>query len=436
MEPLPTRASTLAETSRALMDDARGVLAECMDWLASDPDAHQLRAARGTLEAVAASCWPIATFDQLHGLIDALRNAEADQAMIHRLSAAEYGKAMLTGTPADLARAQVRHGQSLHAQARLAEARSAYQHAAVLAEAAGDEAARLRAREAMVQVAMSLGDYSDAVHQLLQIASRARRDSDEALLLRTLVDLTGAFLRTGENERVRSSAAEALELALRLGELDAAVSVSALAIRTELRRDERDTARRQLARTERWANRSGSTLALGTARTLRARLTSLDHGLGAATPVFEQALAAAERLGAPWAAAQVELVWGEAALYCGEKAVARPHFQRVVDLMAASGADFLVRVARAGLAGCRGEPIEWQGSEILVQAVVTPSSKLDLLSPRERQVAELVADGRTNQQIATRLDISPRTVEDHVGKICRKLGVDTRAGIGRSIAEV
>jgi DNA-binding NarL/FixJ family response regulator len=48
------------------------------------------------------------------------------------------------------------------------------------------------------------------------------------------------------------------------------------------------------------------------------------------------------------------------------------------------------------------------------------------LTHRERQVLELLSDGRTMRQIATRLGISPRTVETHVGKIYRKLGVRTR----------
>jgi DNA-binding NarL/FixJ family response regulator len=48
------------------------------------------------------------------------------------------------------------------------------------------------------------------------------------------------------------------------------------------------------------------------------------------------------------------------------------------------------------------------------------------LTSRERQVLELMSDGHTMRQIATRLSISPRTVETHVAKIYRKLGVRTR----------
>jgi DNA-binding NarL/FixJ family response regulator len=48
------------------------------------------------------------------------------------------------------------------------------------------------------------------------------------------------------------------------------------------------------------------------------------------------------------------------------------------------------------------------------------------LSKRERQVLEMVSEGLTVGQVATRLSISPRTVETHVAKLYRKLGVRTR----------
>ncbi|MGH2641180.1 MAG: LuxR C-terminal-related transcriptional regulator [Actinomycetota bacterium] len=48
------------------------------------------------------------------------------------------------------------------------------------------------------------------------------------------------------------------------------------------------------------------------------------------------------------------------------------------------------------------------------------------LTPRERQVLDLLSGGMTIGQIASRLGISPRTVETHVAKLYRKLGVRTR----------
>jgi DNA-binding NarL/FixJ family response regulator len=53
-------------------------------------------------------------------------------------------------------------------------------------------------------------------------------------------------------------------------------------------------------------------------------------------------------------------------------------------------------------------------------------SKLDALTPREREVLELIAEGLTNRQIAGRLVLAPGTVEVHVRNVPGKLGVDSR----------
>ena len=50
-----------------------------------------------------------------------------------------------------------------------------------------------------------------------------------------------------------------------------------------------------------------------------------------------------------------------------------------------------------------------------------------VLSAREREVLELVRHGLSNAEIASRLFISPKTAEHHVGRILAKLGVRSRA---------
>ena len=52
---------------------------------------------------------------------------------------------------------------------------------------------------------------------------------------------------------------------------------------------------------------------------------------------------------------------------------------------------------------------------------------LCLLSPREREVALLVADGARNREIAARLGIAESTVKDHVHRSLNKLGCESRA---------
>jgi DNA-binding CsgD family transcriptional regulator len=51
---------------------------------------------------------------------------------------------------------------------------------------------------------------------------------------------------------------------------------------------------------------------------------------------------------------------------------------------------------------------------------------LSTLSPREREVVQLLATGLRNKEIAARLRISERTVKFHLGRIFDKLGVDSR----------
>lgn len=57
------------------------------------------------------------------------------------------------------------------------------------------------------------------------------------------------------------------------------------------------------------------------------------------------------------------------------------------------------------------------------------------LSDREQQVLRHLGDGLTDREIATRLGISPRTVETHVGSILHKLGVRNRAQAARRYLE-
>jgi DNA-binding CsgD family transcriptional regulator len=66
-------------------------------------------------------------------------------------------------------------------------------------------------------------------------------------------------------------------------------------------------------------------------------------------------------------------------------------------------------------------------AELLARLEDDPSAGL---SPREAQVADLVAEGLTNRQIAQRLVISERTAQNHVQHILTKLGFTTRGQIG------
>jgi two-component system response regulator NreC len=56
---------------------------------------------------------------------------------------------------------------------------------------------------------------------------------------------------------------------------------------------------------------------------------------------------------------------------------------------------------------------------------------IDLLSGREREVLQLVAEGKTNKEIATRLNLSVYTVDSHRGKIMEKLNLHSTGELVR-----
>ena len=58
-------------------------------------------------------------------------------------------------------------------------------------------------------------------------------------------------------------------------------------------------------------------------------------------------------------------------------------------------------------------------------------SPLEQLSPREREILQLVAEGKTSQQIAKRLSISPKTVDTYRSRLMHKIGVDDVASLVR-----
>ncbi|NKI45103.1 ATP-binding protein [Streptomyces physcomitrii] len=95
---------------------------------------------------------------------------------------------------------------------------------------------------------------------------------------------------------------------------------------------------------------------------------------------------------------------------------AAPELAALADRFTALGATRDAARCRRVLRGC---------------GVVTPSRRGrrgygSELSPREAEVARLVALGRTNREIAAVLFLSPRTVEQHVAKVLRKLGAASR----------
>ena len=104
---------------------------------------------------------------------------------------------------------------------------------------------------------------------------------------------------------------------------------------------------------------------------------------------------------------------------------------RHVGLRAArSASDREIRIAHLALA-CAGPTHEAGGAATfarLVASLQPPDAPLrEDLTPQERQVAELAATGARTREIATVALLSPKTVETHLTRVYRKLGVRSKA---------
>mgnify|MGYP001180916938 CR=1 FL=1 len=81
------------------------------------------------------------------------------------------------------------------------------------------------------------------------------------------------------------------------------------------------------------------------------------------------------------------------------------------------------------------ETLSGAGGRGLLQSVLSenrqwsPDDAMTALSPREREIAKLVSAGNQNKQVAYMTGISEFTVENHLRKIYRKLGVRNRAAM-------
>jgi DNA-binding NarL/FixJ family response regulator len=94
----------------------------------------------------------------------------------------------------------------------------------------------------------------------------------------------------------------------------------------------------------------------------------------------------------------------------------------------------LVRAVREAAAGRRflSPPVtEIAISAYIEQSKTGPIDPHESLSPRQREVLQLVAEGKTNAEIAARLTISQRTVENHRATLMQRLGLRNQTDLIR-----
>ena len=106
--------------------------------------------------------------------------------------------------------------------------------------------------------------------------------------------------------------------------------------------------------------------------------------------------------------------------------------ERILRALDAGAAGYLLKdaesdeLARSIRAAARGDaPLDPKAARELL-SVRVPGSPLDSLSPREREVLVMVAEGLPNKVIARRLSISEKTVKAHLTSVFRQIGVTDR----------
>lgn len=146
----------------------------------------------------------------------------------------------------------------------------------------------------------------------------------------------------------------------------------------------------------------------------RGLIAAAEGRLDDATSLLEEAIKQAEQIGDPFARGRGLLALGVARRRQRQKSAARSALEDAHTTFTRLGAATWVERARAEL-GRIGGRVREEG-----------------LTGAERRVAALVAQGRTNREVAAALFLAERTVETHLSHVYAKLGVRSRAELVRA----
>jgi DNA-binding NarL/FixJ family response regulator len=122
----------------------------------------------------------------------------------------------------------------------------------------------------------------------------------------------------------------------------------------------------------------------------------------------------------PLELARTRLAYGERLRRQGRRRDARMQLRPAHDLFSAAGATPWQERAAAELRAT-GERV-----------IDTPQPSAEL-TPQELNIALLVAEGKTNKEIAAALFLSPKTIEYHLANTYRKLDIHSRAELARIV---
>jgi DNA-binding CsgD family transcriptional regulator len=188
-------------------------------------------------------------------------------------------------------------------------------------------------------------------------------------------------------------------------------------IETAVRLGQTERARSAFDHVEESTRAAGTDWALGIEARSRALLSDGDD----AEELYKAAIARLSRTSIRVQLARTHLLYGEWLRRERRRVDARTELRTAYELFRDFGVEAFAERARLEL--------EATGEHARKRTVET----LDQLTPQEMQIARLVAEGRTNRQIATQMFISPSTVEYHLHKAFRKLGVTSRMQLARRV---
>jgi DNA-binding NarL/FixJ family response regulator len=159
------------------------------------------------------------------------------------------------------------------------------------------------------------------------------------------------------------------------------------------------------------------TWAIAVGARCRALVLAAAGDVAGAEDALQRALAAHRSLPMPVEHGRTLLALGRVQRRMGERSEAKRSLERALALFERVGAQLWAAQARNELA-----------------ALGLRAGSRDELTASEERVARLAASGLTNRQIASSLQVSPKTVESQLGRVYRKLEVRSRAELGARIA--
>ncbi len=175
-------------------------------------------------------------------------------------------------------------------------------------------------------------------------------------------------------------------------------------------------AQRMLDRFDELARASGRIHALAACDRCRGLLLAAQGVPDAAIEALEASRSRYATIDDPFGSARTSLALGTVERHRLHKRAARDALETAVASFEALGARLWTKRANAELGRIGGR---------------APSR--DALTPGEQQVASLVAEGRTNREVAGSLSVTERTIEGHLSNIYAKLGVRSRTELARRL---